>query len=131
MNAVDKPLALITGATSGIGLELVSRLSCPRQSATTARSTPAWNRCIAVLWRSTCGDTFFAARLGQDATALATARRSRWSTPSRDSARPRALGNATSPSWSPCSRNHARSTRAVSAQSGTTRSLRPLPCSSR
>ena len=34
-----------------------------------AMSTPAWSRCIAVVWRTTCGDTRLAARLG---TSLAS-----------------------------------------------------------
>jgi hypothetical protein len=106
---------------------VVSRLSCPSQSAITDRSTPDCRRCIAVVCRKVCGEIRWAASEGQLALALVTAARRRRSTPERESATPRPLGKSgvSGPGFTRDS--HSRKRFAVLFHSGTDRSLRPLP----
>src|SRR5215831_10064758 len=103
-------------------------LSWPSQSAMTAISTPDCNRCMAVLCLTTCGVMVLVERLGQRAIARWTARWRRYLAPYRESGLPRVLGKAIGMPNASNSWNQLFKTRAVSGQSGTVRSFRPLPC---
>ena len=92
----------------------VFNVSCPSQSAMTARSTPACSNSIAAVWRSTWGEMRFVFSDGQRFAAVRVWRPSKYSTPSRLRELPRAFGNAAASGGPLRSRNHRIITDAVS-----------------
>src|SRR5680860_158928 len=107
---------------------VVAGSAWPSHKAMTARSVPDCNRCMAVEWRSVCGDTCWPCRDGQCWAATATARSSRSRTPDRVRGAPARLGNTGASGTGVSLRSQPRRSVAVDFHSGITRSLRPLPC---
>jgi hypothetical protein len=80
-----------------------------------------------VVCRNVCGDTFFSSKDGQRCAATLTASSSRSSTPERDTARPKRLGNSGVCGSIGISFSQSVRSTAVVFHSGTWRCLRPLP----